>query len=96
MSKSDLGAVPRAPSGGARQESPMVDEMFDGMDVSDSVAVAAGGNGHEDSANNGAVSAKYKTQAATLLHELTTNDRTVHANFHNNFNADLFDDNDLE
>ena len=40
--------------------------QFDGMDVSDSVAVAAGGNGHEDSANNGAVSAKYKTQGTYL------------------------------
>ena len=71
----------RGPAGAQRQDSPMVDEMFDGMEVVDSVipedgAMSAGG------------------AAASLLSELTSNDRTVHADFQNNF-GDLFDDNDL-
>jgi hypothetical protein len=65
---------------GQRQDSPMVDEMFDGpggqMDVVDS----------EDSVMTGPVS--------SLLSELTANERTVHADFYKNF-GDLFDDKDL-
>lgn len=64
--------------GSQRQDSPMVDEMFDGgqMDVVDS----------EDSALAGPVS--------SLMSELTSNERTVHSDFPNQF-GDLFDDNDL-
>lgn len=72
------GSTGTAP--GQRQDSPMVDEMFDGpggqMDVVDS----------EDSVMTGPVS--------SLLSELTANERTVHADFYNNF-GDLFDDKDL-
>lgn len=77
-----------------RQDSPMVDEMFDGIDVVDSVirdaedAVAVMG-GHGASAAAGAGG------AASLLSELTSNDRTVHADFQNSFGIDLYDDNDL-
>jgi len=71
----------------------MVDEMFDGMDVVDSVirdaedAVAVIGGASAAAAAAGG--------AASLLSELTSNDRTVHADFQNNFGGDLFDDNDL-
>lgn len=77
-----LGLVSGSTNSGAgqRQDSPMVDEMFDGpggqMDVVDS----------EDSVMTGPVS--------SLLSELTANERTVHADFYNNF-GDLFDDKDL-
>ena len=62
-----------------RQDSPMVDEMFDGMDaaIATEDANAAGG------------------AAASLLSELTSSERCVHANFQKNFNVDLFDDSDL-
>jgi len=74
----------------------MVDEMFDGMDVGDSMAI--GGLMHDDVINNGGAmpGGKSKTQVSQLLNELTSSDRTVHANFHNNFGTDLFDDNDLQ
>lgn len=75
----------------------MVDEMFDGMDVSDSMAMGAAM--HEDVANNGAImpgAGKFKNPAQSLLNELTSNDRTVHSTFQNNFGTDLFDDDDLE
>ena len=76
-----------APSNGQaplqRQDSPMVDEMFDGaqMDIGDNEdsASAMGGTG----------------PASSLMSELTSSDRTVHANFYNNF-GDLFDDKNLD
>merc|ERR1711973_183232 len=82
-----------------RQESPMVDEMFDGMDVADSFApgpLGGGGSlGEERQQENGA-GPKYKPARTNLLNELSSNDRTVHANFQNNFGTDLYDDKDLE
>ena len=69
-------------SGFQRQDSPMVDEMLDGMqmDVTDS----------EDS-----VLASSGQAASNLLNELTANDRTIHSDFQNKFNIDFFDDKDL-
>ena len=61
-------------------DSPMVDEMFDGPGGQMDVVDS------EDSVMTGPVS--------SLLSELTANERTVHADFYNNF-GDLFDDKDL-
>ena len=62
------------------KDSPMVDEMFDGPGGQMDVVDS------EDSVMTGPVS--------SLLSELTANERTVHADFYNNF-GDLFDDKDL-
>ena len=61
-------------------DSPMVDEMFDGPGGQMDVVDS------EDSVMAG--------PASSLLSELTANERTVHADFQNNF-GDLFDDSDL-
>lgn len=65
----------------SRQDSPMVDEMFDGpqgqMDIGDT----------EDQFLNG--------PSSQLMSELNASERTVHGDFFNNFGADLFDDEDL-
>ena len=58
----------------------MVDEMFDGPGGQMDVVDS------EDSVMTG--------PASSLLSELTANERTVHADFYNNF-GDLFDDKDL-
>ena len=62
------------------QDSPMVDEMFDGghMDMAEPEDAVSGNNPN-----------------SALLSELTNSDRTVHADFYNNF-GDLFDDKNLD
>jgi hypothetical protein len=62
-----------------RQDSPMVDEMLDGGQMD--IADT------EDSALPGS--------AASLLSDLTANDRTAHADFQKQFGLDFFDDKDL-
>ena len=74
-SSTSTGAAPR-------QDSPMVDEMFDGptghMEVVDA----------EDSIYAGG-------PASSLINELNSSEKTVHSDFFNNFGAELFDDSDL-
>ena len=69
-----------------RQDSPMVDEMFDGsqMDIGDNEDSAAASTGMGGAG-----------PASSLMSELTSSDRTVHADFYNNF-GDLFDDKNLD
>lgn len=68
---------------GGRQDSPMIDEVLDGgahMDVTDSEDSALASNAN----------------TTNLLNELAANDRTVHSDFQNKFDLDLFDDKDLQ
>ncbi len=76
-----------APFAAARQDSPMVDEMFDG-----SGEMEIGGASEETTApvQGG------QRAAAALLNDLTSSERTVHGDFTNTFGIDYFDDQDLE
>lgn len=64
-----------------RQESPMIDEALEGSQMDITDT--------EDSVmtSNG---------TSNLLSQLTSNDRTVHAEFQNTFEIDFFDDQDLQ
>lgn len=85
LSSSGFAAGTHRPAGSnQRQDSPMVDEMFDGMDVVDSVI-------NEDSG----AAASGSGASSSLLSELASNDRTVHADFQCDFGIDFFEDNDL-
>lgn len=64
-----------------RQESPMIDEALEGSQMDITDT--------EDSVmtSNG---------TSNLLSQLTSNDRTVHAEFQNTFEIDFFNDQDLQ
>ncbi len=86
-------------SAAARQDSPMVDEMFDGpgeMDLGGPGEDGAGGAGAAGGAGGaGGGAGGAGGHAASLMNELTSSDRTVHSDFQNDFGVDFFDDNDL-
>lgn len=75
----------------------MVDEMFDGpgeMEVVNEDVVSVGGVGAGNNAAGGAQGANNQVQQ--LLSVLASSERTVHADFPNDFKIDLFDLKDLE
>ncbi len=89
----------------------MVDEMFDGpgeMDVGGPTedgpggaggGPLGGGGGNGGSGNGGGAGGNgggASGHASTLMQELTTSERTVHADFKNDFGFDFFDDKDLK
>lgn len=64
-----------------RQDSPMIDEALEGSQMEVTDS--------EDSALT-------SHAASNLLNELNANDRTVHSDFQNKFEIDLFNDKDLQ
>ena len=82
------------------RDSPMVDEMFDSsqMEVNDSEDSILMGSGH-GSGLSGATGANGSQGSmgpgSSLMSELSSSDRTVHADFFNKF-GDLFNDKDLD
>lgn len=71
----------------------MVDEMFDGPGGLMDVVVDDGPEDAAAAAVAGGVGGQQAT--SSLMSALTANERTVHADFFNNFGSDLFDDSDL-
>lgn len=87
---------------GNRQDSPMVDEMFDDqmhfameiVDSEDSTLTTASSSANA-AANGSGANANSENSSGILFNSLSAANQVVHNDFKKNFNIDFFDDFDL-